>query len=71
MMMVFKMFVFQSTFSTIDFKQKNNEYKVSDFSTIQSFIYHKIINHKIELQFNNSVLDVEKNNFATKVLALL
>ena len=71
MMMVFKVFVFQSTFSTIDFKQKNNEYKFSDFSTIQSLIYHKIINHKIELQFNNSVLDVEKNNFPTKMLALL
>ena len=70
--MVFKMFIFQSTFSTIDFKQENNEYKASALKskglyTSKLFPLHNlspIIKHfdrKTGLQFNNLDVVVVKN----------
>ena len=72
-------FLSQFTFSTIDFKQKNNEYKVSAQNskgvyTFKLFSLHnvspiiKYFDQKIELQFNYSTLVVKCKNDVTKIL---
>ena len=73
------MFVYEVTFSMVDFKQVNGEYNVSTWKS--KVIYNsglkslhnfssiiKYFGRKIGLQFNNSVLVVEQNNYATKIV---
>ena len=65
------MFAFQPTFSTIDFKQENNQYKISALKSkgvysSKLFALHnlstiiKYLDCKIRLKCSNSFLVVEK-----------
>ena len=73
------MFVFQSTFSTIDFKQENNECKSSVWKpkrvyTSKPFLLHnlspiiKYFDSRVVFEFNTSVLAAENTNYATTVV---
>ena len=55
------MFVYQSTFSTLDIKRNQKEHIILKPSLNLTYII-KYFEDKIGLVFNNSVLAVEQNN---------